>query len=75
LYPDAEIQVVVNFQQETLGPDLEVVVAPTDGDPDTEAVEESVYAALKDTKALLGRAFLTSDEAEEEKDENRMEDE
>jgi len=70
LYPEATVQAVVNYQQETLGSDLEVVVEP--GQP---AVEASVYSAVKDTKARLGRAFLTSDEAEEEREEKEVGDE
>ena len=42
-------------------------MAPVEG-IDTHAVEESVFAAIKDLKALLGREFLTSWEAEEEKE-------
>jgi hypothetical protein len=77
LYPEAEIQVVVNYQQETMGPDLEVgVKSPGSVEQiDGEAMKESVYAAIKDTKALLGEAFLTNDEAEEEKEEKAVGDE
>jgi hypothetical protein len=77
LYPEAAVQAVVNYQQETSGPDLEVVVEPPASaeDLDSETMQESVYAAIKDTKALLGSAYLTNDEVEEEKEENRMEDE
>ena len=76
LYPEAVVQVAVNYQQETMGPDLEVAVeqAETDGES-ARAIEASVYAALKDTKALLGKDFLTSDEVEEEKEQKDVGDE
>jgi hypothetical protein len=75
LFPEAQVQVVVNYDQETLGSDLEVAVADPDAEDDPEAMQASVYAAIKDTKALLGQQFLTNGEAEEEQEEKDIGDE
>ncbi|MDR3673419.1 MAG: hypothetical protein P4L36_21410 [Holophaga sp.] len=77
LYPEAMVQATVNYQQETLGPELEVTVADPGSveETDREAMEASVYEALKDLKAEQGVDFLTSDEVEEEKEEKEVGDE
>jgi hypothetical protein len=77
LYPEATVQAAVNYQEETLGSDLEVVVdnPGSKEEFDCAAMAERVRAAIKDLKGQLGEEYLTSDEAEEEKEEKEVGDE
>ena len=77
LYPEATVQASVQCLQETVGPDLEVVAENPGSleEDDCRAMEASVREAIQDTKALLGREFLTSDEVQEEAEQKEVGDE